>query len=165
MCLWASSSALYIKLTVLHIVVKKNRERFKCQGEGSFGEKHCSAVYHLHHLNRDYGNLQPSPGCGVALLPLLSCLPRKPLQGLSQLTELFVQLLHREEKSTRRVKLHTPHHKNKNHPAGTRGGTLAHKHMIHFSQLSLYVQQIFLYLHRNILPLCCSFQSLICKSS
>lgn len=58
--------------------------------------KHCSAVYHLNHLNRDYCNLQPaSLGCTITLVPLL-CLLWKSLHGPSQLTELFVQFLHRE---------------------------------------------------------------------
>lgn len=83
------------KATVLPVLGRKRV--LSEEEEGSFGEKHHWAAYHLHHLNRDYGNLQlASPGCVVTLIPLLSCLPRKPSHRLSQLTELFVQLLHRE---------------------------------------------------------------------
>lgn len=156
------TSELSIKLCFTYC----GKEKVQVPTTGSFGEKRHSAAYHFHHLNGDYGNLQPAlPSCSVTLLPLLSRLPRKPLLRLSQLAELWKQHQHTELKSTWGVKLHSPHHKSRNHPAGTREGTFAYKHMIHFSQLaSALKRKCFDLLLKKLLLLCCSFQSVICKS-
>lgn len=71
--------------------------------------RHPAYVLHVIciHVNRDYRKLQPaSPGYSVT--SLLSCLPRKPLDELSQLTELFVQLLHKRGKVNTQRKNCTP---------------------------------------------------------